>query len=143
MHKSLLILGLLVQGPLHGYELHRIVRAHGELYTDLKKANLYYLLDRLAAEGYLTVHAEPGTRGRRGERLVYALTDLGQAHFETLLREVMRTYAPVHTGVDVAVVFLAYVPPAEATILLRERRSSIAERRAHVGAEWATGIDCR
>ena len=44
MHKSLLILGLLVHRPLHGYELHRIVRAHGELYTDLKKANLYYLL---------------------------------------------------------------------------------------------------
>ena len=44
LHKSLLILGLLVHRPLHGYELHRIVRAHGELYTDLKKANLYYLL---------------------------------------------------------------------------------------------------
>ena len=50
MHKLLILLGLLHQGPLHGYELHRIVRAHGELYTDLEKANLYYLLDRLAKE---------------------------------------------------------------------------------------------
>jgi DNA-binding PadR family transcriptional regulator len=140
MHKALLILGLLVDRPLHGYELHRIVRSHGELYTDLKKANLYYLLNRLAAEGALTVHMEPGTRGRRGERLVYALTDLGRAHFETLLREVMRTYAPVHTGVDVAVVFLAHVPAAEATTLLRERRSIVAERRTHVAAELGSGV---
>ncbi len=38
MHKALLILGLLQGGPKTGYDLNRIVRAHGELYTDLKKA---------------------------------------------------------------------------------------------------------
>ena len=81
MHKILLLLGLLLRRPLHGYELHRIVRAHGELYADLKKGNLYYLLDRLAAEGYLKVQAEPGTRGARGERVIYELTDQGRARF--------------------------------------------------------------
>ena len=40
MHKVLLLLGLLLQGPRYGYELHQIVRAHGELYADLKKSNL-------------------------------------------------------------------------------------------------------
>ncbi len=89
MHKILLLLGLLLRRPLHGYELHRIVRAHGELYADLKKGNLYYLLDRLAAEGYLKVQAEPGTRGARGERVIYELTDQGRARFKTLLREVL------------------------------------------------------
>lgn len=135
MHKVLLLLGLLRAGPMSGYDLHRIVRAHGELYTDLKKANVYYLLDRLAVDGHLEVRAEPGARGPRGERLIYSLTDRGRARFDELLRAVLRSYDPVHSGVDVAVVFLAQVPPAEALALLEERRQLVAARRAQLRAE--------
>jgi DNA-binding PadR family transcriptional regulator len=48
---------MLFRRPLHGYELYQIIRAHGELYADPKKANLYYLLDRLAKKGDLVVQA--------------------------------------------------------------------------------------
>lgn len=135
MHKVLLLLGLLLQGPRYGYELHQIVRAHGELYADLKKANLYYLLDRLAAEGYLRVQAEAGTRGNRGERLIYTLTDQGREHFHTLLHEILLSYETVHTSIGTAVVFLSYLPPAEGLRLLEERRRVVAERREVVAAE--------
>jgi|SRR6266571_2774658 len=134
MHKVLLILGLLRRGPLYGYELHRIVRAHGDLYTDLKKANLYYLLDRLASEGHLRVQTEAGARGARGERLIYELTDQGRARFDELLHEILLTYEPVHTGVGTAVVFLAQLPGTEGIALLEERRQIVAQRRAQVAA---------
>jgi len=135
VHKALLVLGLLLRGPQHGYELHRIVRAHGELYTDLKKANLYHLLGRLAEQGYLDVRAESGAQGPRGERLIYALTDQGRVHFRELLGAILRTYEPVHTGVDVAVVFLTQLPRDEALSLLVARRSVVATRRATAAAE--------
>jgi DNA-binding PadR family transcriptional regulator len=135
MHKVLLLLGLLRQGPLSGYDLHRIVRAHGELYTDLKKGNVYYLLDRLAVDGYLHAETAPGAGGPRGERLLYSLTDRGAARFEELLRAVLRSYDTVHTGVDVAIVFLAQLPHAEALALLEERRQAIETRRAQVATE--------
>jgi DNA-binding PadR family transcriptional regulator len=135
MHKTLLVLGLLRPRPLHGYELHRIVRAHGELYTDLKKANLYYLLDRLARDGYLDVKVEPGARGPRGERIIYTITEKGREYFEHLLRGVLRTYEPVHTGIDVAVVLLEHLPLSEAITLLDERRSIVAYRREQVARE--------
>jgi len=138
MHKVLLLLGLLQRGPLYGYELHRIVRAHGELYADLKKANLYYLLERLASEGYLSVEAEEGARGARGEKLIYELTEQGRAHFKALLREIILTYEPAHTGVDTAVVFLASLPPAEGLRLLMERRSIVVARRDVAARELAT-----
>jgi DNA-binding PadR family transcriptional regulator len=48
---------MLFRRPFHGYELYQIIRAHGELYADPKKANLYYLLDRLAKKGDLVVQA--------------------------------------------------------------------------------------
>jgi DNA-binding PadR family transcriptional regulator len=137
MHKALLILGLLRGRSLSGYDLNRIVRAHGELYTDLKKANLYYLLDRLSKDGYLEVRSEGGARGPLGERLIYSLTDGGRGRFIELLRETLRTFEPAHTGVDVAIVFLSGLPPAEALALLGERRAVVATRRSLVRAELA------
>ncbi|MBA2681426.1 MAG: PadR family transcriptional regulator [Ktedonobacteraceae bacterium] len=130
MHKVLLILGLLLRGPLHGYELYRIIEAHGELYADVKKANLYYLLDRLADEGDLEVEIESGAQGPRRERLVYTLTNQGREHFLKLLREILLTYEVIHTSVDTAIVFLSHLPLAEGIELLEERRRIVAARRA-------------
>lgn len=138
MNKILLLLGLLQGRPLYGYELHRIVRAHGELYADLKKANLYYLLGRLASEGDLNVQAEEGARGARGEKLIYELTDQGRAHFKALLREIILTYEPAHTGIDTAVVFLVNLPPSEGLQLLIERRRIVAVRRDAAAQELAS-----
>jgi DNA-binding PadR family transcriptional regulator len=132
MHKALLVLGLLQGGPKTGYDLHRIVRAHGEFYADLKKANLYYLLERLAGEGCLEVQAEPGARGPRRERLIYSLTARGKERFGELLREVLRTYTMIHSGVEIAILFLARVPAAEAITLLEQRREAVASRRTKI-----------
>ena len=141
LHKQLMLLGLLQRGPMHGYELHRIVQAHGELYTDLKKANVYYLLDRLAQDGCVEVHSEAGAPGARGERLVYTLTDSGKARFGELLRGVLREFEPAHTGLDVAIVFLNRLPPVEAIALLEERRLTVAARRQRTAAELGDVAD--
>lgn len=138
MHKELHLLGLLQLGPKTGYQLHRITEAHGELYTDLKKGNVYYLLDRLARNGALEVTAEAGAPGPRRERLVYAITDSGRQLFHELLRDVLRTYELPHTGVEVGMVFLPYLDVREATQLLMERHSAVLERRMTVEREMGT-----
>jgi DNA-binding PadR family transcriptional regulator len=135
MHKELHVLGLLLSGPKTGYQLHRIVVAHGELFTDLKKGNLYYLLERLAQAGALEVTAEGGARGPRRERLIYALTDAGRRRFDELLREVIRSYDLPHTGVEVGMMFLPRLDPHEATHLLEERRRAVLARRALIEPE--------
>src|SRR5215472_3427892 len=132
MHKELHLLGLLQSGPKTGYQLHRITKAHGELYTDLKKGNVYYLLDRMARSGELEVTAEAGAPGPRRERLIYAITENGQQRFHELLRAVLRTYDLPHTGVEVGMVFLPYLDVSEATQLLLERRSAVLDRRTAV-----------
>jgi DNA-binding PadR family transcriptional regulator len=134
MHKSLVLLGLLRNGPRTGYDLHWIVRSHGELYADLKKANVYYLLDRLAREGYLDVRAEPGARGPRRERLIYSLNDRGRARFHELLEQVLRSYEPVPSSIGAAIVFLPELPQDRAVRLLEERQQSVSQRRAQVAA---------
>ena len=135
MHKELHILGLLLSGPKSGYVLHRIVVAHGELFTDLKKGNVYYLLERLAEAGALAVTTEGGARGPRRERLVYTITDQGRRRFHELLRVVVRTYELSHSGVEVGMIFLPYLDPDDAIRLLEERHQAVLARRAVVERE--------
>lgn len=132
--KTLMVLGVLLYGPQHGYELHRIVVAHGTLYADFKKPTLYHLLHRLALQGAVEVRAESGARGPRGERLVFALTPGGRALFMRLLRAALSSYDG-HTTFEVASAFLALLPEEEAHELLRQRRDVVRTRRAQVLAE--------
>jgi DNA-binding PadR family transcriptional regulator len=137
MHKELHILGLLLSGPKTGYQLHRIVVAHGELFTDLKRGNVYYLLERLARSGALVVTAEGGAPGPRRERLVYTLTEQGRQRFHELLRAVVRTYDVTHTGVEVGMIFLPHLDLSDAIHLLEERCHTVEERRDAVAREIA------
>ena len=138
MHKRLVILALLLGEPLSGYRLHQVAAAHGELYADLKKPNLYYLLGRMEQEGLVMATAEPGARGPRRERLVYAITDAGRVHFDQLLRRELRVYEPSHLGVEVAAVLLDHLPVADAVQLLRQRRAAVVAYRERARASLGT-----
>lgn len=129
MYKRLVILALLLVSPLSGYRLHQVAAAHGELYADLKKPNLYYLLKRMEQEGLVAATAEPGARGPRRERLVYAITDAGRDAFDGLLRRELGGYEPSHLGVEAAAVLLDHLPVRDAVHLLHERRAAVTAYR--------------
>jgi len=135
--KILMVLGMLKGGPRHGYELHRVLVAHGSVYTDFKKPTLYHLLHRLALQGAVQVRSEGGARGPRGERLVCALTAQGEAQFLRLLRVVLGSYDANQTAFEVAVVYLPMLPAAEAQALLRQRREAVRARRTELLAQNA------
>lgn len=130
-----MVLGLLHSGPKHGYELHRIVVAHGSLYADFKKPTLYHLLHRLALQGAVQVRSEGGARGPRGERLVFALAPKGATLLQRLLRRTLSSYEAGQTSFEVATAFLALVAPADARQLLGQRRAAVRERRDEVAEE--------
>jgi len=127
-----MVLGLLQSGPKHGYELHRIVVAHGSLYADFKKPTLYHLLHRLTEQGAVLVHPEAGARGRRGERLVFELTPAGSAQFRELLRTALSTYGTAQTTFQMAAAYLPWLPAKEGQALLAKRRHIIETLHAEV-----------
>lgn len=133
--RTLMILGLLRSGPKHGYELHRVIVAHGTLYADFKKPTLYHLLHRLSLQGAIRENSEPGARGPRGERLVYSLTAAGEALLFRILRGALASHDTSQTNFEVAVAFMGLLPAADAQALLRRRLAVIRARRAEVVTE--------
>ena len=84
MERQLLLLGLLRAQKMHGYQLNEFLERSYDFVTDLKPSTAYYLLDKLATEGYVQVQVEQV--GNRPPRRVYELTPAGEARFLELLR---------------------------------------------------------
>lgn len=129
MHKQLLLLAFLLDRHLTGYEVQQLVVAHGDLYSDLKKGNVYYLLGRMERDGLVNVKVVKGARGPRGERLVYSLTRKGRQEMLALLRSELATYQTPHTGIEVAMALLDHLPRAEARRLLEKRLANVESVR--------------
>lgn len=128
MERELLLLGLLRQEEMHGYQLHDFIEQYMQTCVDLKKSTAYYLLDRMEEKGWITGSEE--RKGNRPRRQVYRLTPAGEKQFQRLLRENLANHWPVHFAGDVGISFLDTLPAGEALRLLQQRRAALLEALA-------------
>ena len=82
---ELAILGFLVGGPLHGYELRRRVTRLSGYTRPVSDGSLYPAINRLLARGLLDRRVEPGAAA--AQRYVLSLTDAGRAELLQRLRK--------------------------------------------------------
>jgi DNA-binding PadR family transcriptional regulator len=130
---ALTVLCLLRQGPMHPYEMQRLIRERRkDKFLDLKRGSLYHAIGRLRAAGLIEAVATLRD-GRRPERTVYRLTGAGRDELVTWLRELLAI--PVHEPSQffAAVSLIVYLPPKD---VLKE----LSERAGRLEAEIA-GLD--
>jgi DNA-binding PadR family transcriptional regulator len=141
---------MLLERPMYGHQIKETIDVHMEGFSDLKRANLYYLLDRMADQGYLEARmevVENGDADSAVERKVFYITEAGRQRFRALLRQVLGTVEAMSNPVDVAIFFLPHLPPAEALELLAHRRRLVMDHyerfRANLQAhpELADAVD--
>jgi DNA-binding PadR family transcriptional regulator len=123
MEKKLLILGLLRQHQMHGYQLYDFIENGLASCTDLKKPTAYYLLNKMAEDGWVT--EESMREGNRPPRRVYRLTERGEAEFQRLLRASLSAKTPAFFPDDIGLAFLDILKPEEAQTLLLMRRTAL------------------
>jgi len=126
MDRKLLLLGLLRRQEMHGYQLNEFIDQNLALCTDLKKPTAYYLLDKMAADGWLITETEQ--EGNRPPRRIYRLTPAGEEAFQRLLRENLAQYAPVNFPGDVGLAFLEWLNADEARALLIQQKQELEAR---------------
>ena len=85
MTVRLVILGLLRERPLHGYEIKQIIEEHMGDWTSVAFGSIYFALDKLAEERFVEKIAVE-QKGNRPSRSVYQMTAAGRDEFLRLLR---------------------------------------------------------
>ena len=126
MIKQLLLLGILMDGKMHGYQLNEHVKHAMSLYTDLKKSTTYFVLDQLAKDGYVQCQLE--REGKRPERRVYEITKYGKVYFQEQLRECLVSYTPATLSSDLGIAFMEKLKESEVKELLEKKREKIKEQ---------------
>jgi DNA-binding PadR family transcriptional regulator len=123
MNRELLLLGLLRQSGMHGYKIIEFIERDLILCTDLKKPTAYFLLDKMAQNGFVSWTEERD--GNRPPRRIYQITTEGEVQFQKLLRLGLVHYEQIKFAGDIALAFAGELSQAEIIELLERRRKDL------------------
>ncbi|MEW5826300.1 MAG: PadR family transcriptional regulator [Candidatus Bipolaricaulota bacterium] len=140
MSTRLVILGLLRQGPLHGYEIKQTIEEHMGDWTSIAFGSIYYALQKLAEEGAIEVIATERSGGRPS-RTVYAVTPAGEAEFARLLREAWLIVERPSYAVDLALFFIDAMPRREVEESLERRAANLEQTQTWVDQHRAETLE--
>jgi DNA-binding PadR family transcriptional regulator len=116
---ELLFLGLLMEGPKHGYEIKREIDEKLFPFIGLKIKSIYYPLRKMEKLGL--VNKDVGREGKFPEKFVYSITPKGRKIFDHLLTENFLSIERPYFNVDLSLYFLPYVDKHIAQRRLRAR----------------------
>ena len=116
----LTVLALLLTGPRHTYEMHRMmIDTHKTFVTGLPRS-MYHAVERLQKDKLIVV-VETRRDGPGPERTVYALTDAGRADLRERVGKLLRTPDPDSTLFVAALSFVGCLSTGQARDALAER----------------------
>lgn len=125
---DLLALGLLLDRPMHGYEISRHVKTEGvDTWYDISTPAVYYSLNKLHQQGLIR---EIGSRRGDGEKTVYHVTEKGREQFFAGMEETLTSREPVRFEYDLGIFLLNKLPRSRALSLLEQRMDFLRHRSA-------------
>lgn len=120
MSVRLVILGLLREKPLYGYEIKQIIEEHMNDWTSIAFGSIYFALDKLTEEKFVEkIGVEQP--GKRPSRSVYQITDSGRDEFLQLLRNGWNEVEREFFAIDICLFFLDSLPREEVIQYLQQR----------------------
>lgn len=126
----LMVLVLLAEAPMHPYEMQRLMQWRGkDKVVRVQRGSLYPAVERLTKVG-LIEPLETERAGRRPERTVYQLTDVGrdtaEAWLSTMIRDVRNEFPEFPAA-------LSFMP----MLSTEDARAQLTARLLHLGSEIA------
>jgi DNA-binding PadR family transcriptional regulator len=125
---ELAILGLLKDGPKHGYQLSRELTQSLGGFWRVSYGSLYPSLRRLEREGAIVSQSPDQPIAGRRRKNVYRITEAGESAFLELLQETPHDTQTEDTRFRVRLAFFRYLPPEARLRLLERRRASLEDR---------------
>lgn len=131
MSTRLVLLGLLRERPLYGYELKSLIEGHMGDWTNIAFGSIYYALGKLAEEGFIDQVATE-QEGNRPSRSVYQITPAGLDEFMRELRAVWRNFDRQLYPFDIALFFMSALPREEVLKSLQTRVDQLQQVLKHL-----------
>ncbi len=121
------ILGLLAEGPKHGYQIHQdIKRREMDWWAKIKLASIYTTLTRL--EEQALIKSEKEKVGNTPERTVYSLTPQGRDRLSEMVQYFLSEDDRPEWLFGLGVAFITGAPREQVLAVLRERREHLKQR---------------
>lgn len=139
-----MVLGLLWERPMHPYEMAKVMRWRGKHeVVRLQRGSLYPAVERLEGSG-LVEAVDTEREGRRPERTVYQLTEIGRECAEGWLEQMLSEPANEFPRLPAALSFLPILTPANVRSQLSRRSVTLRGQIAsmHVSAQYLTEQVC-
>lgn len=124
---EMLFLGLLMEGPKHGYEIKKVIEEELMPFVGLKIKSIYYPLKKMEKLGL--INKDVGREGKWPEKFVYTITPKGKKIFEHLITESFMSIERPYFNIDLSLYFLQYADKEIAQRKLKGR--VIFLRRIH------------
>ena len=116
---ELLFLGLLMEGPKHGYEIKKIIEDELVPFVGLKIKSIYYPLKKMEQSGL--VEKDVGREGKFPEKFIYRITPKSEKIFHHLVNESFLSIERPYFSIDLSLYFMQYVDKRLAKRRLRAR----------------------
>ncbi|MBN1255037.1 MAG: PadR family transcriptional regulator [Deltaproteobacteria bacterium] len=127
MELRLVIMGLLMRGPTHGYDLKQTLEKELSPFFEVSSAPLYYTLKKLEQEGF--VNKWSTVSGNRPTKYVYSLTAKGQEEItELMLKNITYLHRPSF-NLDISLFFLNFLNPQDVVKTLKKRLKELRKLR--------------
>ncbi|MGD9147034.1 MAG: DUF4388 domain-containing protein [Anaerolineae bacterium] len=124
---DLLLLGLLLDRPMHGYELFQQIQAEEiDSWFNVSMAGVYYSLGKLRDQGLVAESRQRG--GRSPRRSIYRLTEKGRAAFFSAMEAQALSQDQVYLDYDIVIYLLNKLPLQRAIPLLEQHQAFLVEQ---------------
>lgn len=135
---ALAVLALLVEAPMHPYEMQRLIKQRGkdQVINVGQRATLYKTIDRLRRDGLISVR-ETSREAQRPERTVYQATPDGREVARAWLREMLSAPRKEFPEFPAAIAYLPLLDPGDALDQLEARHARLRDELARCDAELA------
>lgn len=131
---EVVVLGLLAEEPMHGYDLLERFRARSMgFWVEVGKASVYQTLHRLEARGLIAGRSQDGREGP--DRRVYRITRAGRSRLDEGLTERFGELAPYETDAGLALGFADRLSASQAKDAIAARELALRDLLDALAAE--------
>jgi len=129
---DLMILGLVLEKPMHGYEINQIIGSEEmQSWLDISRTSVYYALSRLKKQGFITEVVEK--QHNKPDRSIFRITEAGRELFFNSLSQSLAEQERVFLEYNIGLFFI--------NKLTKERAVEVLEKRKRFLKKWRSTLN--